>query len=542
MSLRRTMRPTLVFLFSASIVAVTASAATPELGSIHFPTSGSKEAQTHFLRGVAALHSFWYEEALAAFHQATTVEPGFAMGYWGEAMAHNHPVWAEQDIDAGRAALAKITDSIKLSKREQTYVDAVRLLYGEGEKPNRDRAYAGAMKTLHETYPEDLEGACFYALSLLGLAEHNEDAERLRLQAGAIALDVSRQNPEHPGAAHYTIHAFDDPDHAIRALPAARRYAAIAPAAPHAQHMPAHIFLQLGMWPEAASSNEAGWRDSVAWVQQKGLPAAHRDYHSLSWLHYVYLQQGRYKEARQLLKLKRTHMLAVGEKDETDGLGYGWRVGRYYEAMTAAFILETERWDLAAMVVPSPGLRPADPDQALPMFVRGLGAALRGRTAAGRYLAAMRSFRQSRGSRDSPRTGKQLKILELEVAAAIQGSKGHYDEAFALMDEATALEEALPPPSGPPRLIKPSHELYGELLLRAGRPEAAAKQFEIALQRQPNRARALLGAARAAQRLDREAAAAYYSKLLRIWAHADPNLPELREAEEYLGRKASGKM
>lgn len=185
------------------VVSVTeAGTAHAQFGVIQFPTSGSEGAQAHFIRGVAALHSFEYAEALEAFRAATRMDPEFAMGYWGEAMAHNHPIWEEQDTEAGRAALARITDRMTVTRREQAYLDAVGLLYARGEKRPRDRAYAEAMEKLYRDFPHDLEAACFYALSLLGLAEHGDDATRLRIRAGAIALVVFRENPQHPGAAH----------------------------------------------------------------------------------------------------------------------------------------------------------------------------------------------------------------------------------------------------------------------------------------------------------------------------------------------------
>src|SRR3989441_1529756 len=184
--------------------------------------------------------------------------------------AHNHPIWREQDTEAARAVLTKIRDTAKLTPRERAYLNAVTVLYGKGDKVARDKAYAAAMEKLYRDSPEDLEAACFYALSLLAVDGQSPNPLRTRIQAGVLALDVFRKNPDHPCAAHYTIHAFDDPDHAILALPAARRYARIAPESHHALHMPAHIFLQLGMWPEAAASNEAGWAASVAWVKRQG--------------------------------------------------------------------------------------------------------------------------------------------------------------------------------------------------------------------------------------------------------------------------------
>jgi hypothetical protein len=217
-----------------------------QLGKVVFPTSGSPEAQAHFLRGLAALHSFWFEEALDEFRASTKIEPNFVMGYWGEAMAHNHPLWAEQDTEAARKVLANIKDLSKITTREKAFVEAVRLLYGPGEKLARDKAYSAAMERVYRAYPEDLEAACFYSLSLLGTVRPGDKGFRRQALAGAIALDIYKKNPDHPGAAHFIIHAFDDPEHAIIALPAARRYAQIAPEAHHARHMPAHIFFAVG--------------------------------------------------------------------------------------------------------------------------------------------------------------------------------------------------------------------------------------------------------------------------------------------------------
>ncbi len=522
-----------------------------QLGKVDFPTSGSPQAQAHFLRGVAALHSFWYEEALEAFREATRVDPDFAMGYWGEAMTYNHPLWAQQDTEAARAALAKIKDTSKLTAREQAYLKAVKLLYGEGDKLSRDLAYATAMEKLYRDYPDDLEAAAFYALSLLGTVRPGDKGFQRQMKAGAIALEVYQKNPDHPGAAHYIIHAFDDPEHAILALPAARRYAEIAPEAHHARHMPSHIFLQLGMWPEAAASNESAWAVSDSWVKRKKLALSLRDYHSYHWLIYVYLQQGRYARAEELLAQLRQTMQEHGRESV-----------RWYDDMVAAFIVETQRWELAAKLFETPASKTAaGPEggehaghgaaskpattmvpntrrgQALPLFVRSLAAASGARPEAEKLLAELRALRQ----RNSDAYGaKMMEIQELEVAALLSAAQGNYQQAIASMKKATALEEELSPPSGPPDLIKPSHELFGEILLGAGLPKEAAQQFAKALLRQPNRARSLLGAARAAaQSGDQAGAATAYARFLQIWKQADAQLPELREAQQYLDQASA---
>ena len=533
--------------FVMAMLAADTNAQQSKLGTVDFPTSGSEKAQAHFLRGLAALHSFWYEEAHDEFRESTQVEPGFMMGYWGEAMAHNHPLWGEQDTEAARKVLEKIKDTQNLTVRERAYLHAVKVLYGEGGKLARDKAYSAALETIYRDYPDDLEAACFYALSLLGTVRPDDRGFLRQVQAGAIALDVYQKKPNHPGAAHYIIHAFDDPEHAILALPAARRYAEIAPEAHHAQHMPSHIFLQLGMWPEAAASNEASWAASDQWVKRKNLPISMRDYHSLHWLLYIYLQQGCYSKAEEVLALMRQSIAEFTEADDNKRrLIYR---AMTYASMTAAFIVETERWDLATRLFdPLPGKaeRQAatqdsfDLAQPLRIFVSGLAAAVKSAADAQKSITELRAIDKQQADTQGPpgvRISTVLEIQELEIAAVAGASKDNFNEASEIMKKATAKEESMSPPSGPPTLIKPSHELFGEILLHAGRPTEATQQFATSLLRQPNRARSLLGAARAAvQSGDTEGAAVAYANFLRQWRQGDAQLPELHEAQDYLKR------
>ena len=329
-----------------------ASDVSNQLGTIEFPTSGSEEAQQHFIRGVAALHSFWYTEAMEAFQESTKVDSNFAMGFWGKAMASNRPLWRAQDIKSAKAALLKISNTSKLTQRERDYIHAIQFLYGEGEKPARDKAYSNAMREVYIKYPKDMEAACFYSLSLLGVAKNIKPNIRLHKEAGAVALDVFQQESNHPCAAHYAIHAFDNSVLARLALPSAQRYAKIAPAAHHAQHMPAHIFVQLGMWSEAAESNEKGWATSKKWVKRKKLPKSELDYHSLHWLHYVYLQQGLMDKAEAIFKLQQKDMAegiqAAAESKPNPNLNSG----SHYHNMLAAATIETEQWEKAKQLIP----------------------------------------------------------------------------------------------------------------------------------------------------------------------------------------------
>lgn len=539
----------------ASILAfwlTTAQAQEASLGSVDFPTSCAPQAQTHFLRGVAALHSFWYPVALEAFRAATREEPACMMGYWGEAMARNHPLWGDpQETEAAREVLERITLTPQLTPRERAYIQAVQVLYGEGDKPARDQAYAVAMERLSRAYPDDLEAEAFYALALLGSVRPDDPAAlRTRLQAAARALEVYQQAPNHPGAAHYILHAFDDPDHAILALPAARRYAAIAPTAPHALHMPSHIFLQLGMWPETAASNEASWNASAHWVQSRQLPVSQRDYHSLHWWLYAVLQQGRSKQAQDFLTLMRQSLAAFPEDDQRMRL-----YGAYLNAsMAATFVVETARWGEAAPLLPPLPRSPAEqaplpsssnPYQAFAVlvetpsvFARGLAAAMQGEVVAQQsihVLQARRGQLAGTGKIFGLPMGTILEIQALEIAAAASATQGHFEKAIHTMQQAIALEEKMPPPPGPPPVIKPAHELFGEILLGADRPRDAAAQFATALYRHPNRARAVLGAARAAARQgDRAGAVSAYTRFQQQWQPGQASSPELREARAYL--------
>ena len=503
-----------------------APARAADLGRVDFPTSGKPEAQAHFLRGVAALHSFWYDEAADAFREAQKADPGFALAYWGEAMTHNHPIWSEKDGDAAKAVLARAPKAP--TERETAWMSAVETLYEQG-----DSAYAAAMRALHERWPEDLEAASFYALSLIGPALNNgqtgPDRDRDLMKAAGVLEGFFDRNPEHPGVLHYLIHAYDDPVHAPLGLRAARTYAKVAPSAHHALHMPSHIFVQLGQWPETSASNEASWAASVDWVKRRNLPLDKRDFHSLSWLGYSYLQQGRLRKAEEVLEIVRQ---AARESDSP-------RVASALEGMEARHRIETRTWQPAKAVPVAKaeeahcgGMTHSRGDGA-GLLAQGLGAARTGDLAAAEEaVAGLRTLNEGKAEDYRSAPGR---IMEKEVSALVLLGKGKQDEALALLREAAELEARMPPPSGPPDPIKPAPELYGEVLLELGKAEEAAQQFQASLLRMPNRAASLLGAARAAAKMgDREAARRHYAALAEIWKDADPSLPDLAEVRTYL--------
>jgi len=246
-----------IFILLLGLHAGNTSAREAQMGDIVFPNSGSEAAQGEFLAGVKALHSFQFDEARMAFERAQAIDPSFALAYWGQAMSDNHPLWAEQDMEAASAALIRLAPTYEArlasaaSEKEKAYISAIEILYfSPGDKLQRDFAYSEHMSRMHERWPDDDEVAIFYALSILGTVRRGDHGYRRQALAAAISQAVFARNENHPGAAHFTIHSFDDPDHAILALPAATVYAGIAPAAAHALHMPSHIFLQLGQWED----------------------------------------------------------------------------------------------------------------------------------------------------------------------------------------------------------------------------------------------------------------------------------------------------
>ena len=501
------------FATAIALAALTATLAaqTPRLGTIDFPTSGPPEAQGHFITGVLYLHSFEYDDAAKEFREAQRLAPDFAMAYWGEAMTYTHPLWDQQNLDSARAALNRLAPTPQARRlkaptaREQGYLDAVEALYGEGTKPQRDTLYSAAMELVWIAYPDDLEAEAFYALSLLGLNQGDRDVPTY-MRAGALAQEVFRKNPDHPGAAHYVIHAFDDPTHAPLGLYAARAYSQIAPAAAHAQHMTTHIFLALGMWDEVVSQNViASGPDPKSWTAG----------HYTVWLDYGYLQQGRYQDALALLETLRGNL---GSKPRYGALWGITEMRAHYLIDTELWNSPVDRWDIDLTKLGASGT-------AYWSFVSGYCALKRGdRSRAVQALAALTTVRDSI-SDAGPSEQEVYAILELELKSLLRLADGASEEAVVLLTEATRREDAVPFIFGPPSVIKPSHELFGEVLLQLGRPGEAETQFKGALALAPKRARSLIGLARAAAAAGDAAEAAEATATLQaIWHQADPGL------------------
>ena len=480
---------------------------TQELGTITFPTSGAPAAQAAFLEGVKSLHSFQFDEAAAAFQRAQKTDPTFAMAYWGEAMSHNHPLWAQQDTAAAKAILEKIAPALdgRLAKvktdKEKAFLRTIDLLYySPGDKLARDTAYSNAMAAMYAQWPDDHEVATWYALSLLGTVRPTDRGFRRQALAAAIAQRVFAANPKHPGAAHFIIHAFDDPDHAPLGLPAARSYAGIAPAAAHALHMPSHIFVQLGMWNDVRASNIAAYKAAVDLNTRMKLAEGREDFHTLGWLQYANLMLGNVDEAKQNVESAK---LAADRNPSNAGIRNG------YLGMRARQILETEKWERIELAPEAPTAPQAPdahagmPGMQMPVgniwiFAAGYSAAKMGDLAAAEAAEArLRGIREKVESGANAYQAKPIAVMEKQVGALIRAARGQRDEALTLAREAMDIEVGMAPPSGPPDPIKPAPEFYAELLLDSGRNSEAAAAFELSLQRTPNRTPSVKGMQRA---------------------------------------------
>jgi tetratricopeptide (TPR) repeat protein len=545
-------RSSLLLTLAGGLIAASASAQNAALGTINFPNSGSAAAKPYFVEGVKFLHSFEWEDAAEAFRKAQQADPGFALAYWGEALSHTggHHYPPEQDIAAARKALLKLAPSRaeRLAKaateRERGYLNAVEVLYGDGDGHERMVRYAEAMGQLSERFPDDDDAATLYALALMRTARRGQESTRVDLQAGAIALRVFRRNGQHPGAVHYIVHAFDEPTRAPVALEAAGGYATLAPDAPHALHMPSHIYVQLGLWDKLSAANERSYAASARRSEQKQLRGIEgQAFHAMFWLHYAYLMQGNFAKAEDALARAERHAKTADAGPNRTG---------QVETMRARHIIETERWKLID-VAPILAQIKAAPDRltaritASTLLAAALSAShLQNRAAADMAAGGLRDLVAAMKANGFSRN-KAVEIMALEAEGMALLADGNRDAAVKSLQQAAAIEESMEPPSGPPGEqdddppIKPAHELLGEVLLDADRPADAAKQLAIGLDRTPNRPRMVIGAARAALKMnDQTTARLRYQQLVNL-PGGGPDRPGLDEAKAFVGSSTGGR-
>ena len=523
------MRPSCRFLLLLALLLVPLApvhAQDADYGTTDFATSGTEDAQDAFTRGLLMLHSFEYVDARNAFQDAQQIDPDFAMAVWGEAMTHNHPIWMRQDREAAVAALQKLgpTPDAQLAKapteREKAYLRTLHVLYGVGSadlasKEERDDAYADAMADLAAQYPNDLDAQAFHALAILGTAHEGRDFATY-MRAAAIVEDVFDANPRHPGAAHYLIHAYDDPVHAPLGLRPARIYADLAPAASHALHMPTHIFFALGMWAEGAAGNVDSYEAAKATTERRDEPLNGHGYHALQWLAYARAQQGQYDAARTVVERGMQH----ARNSEGMATGYERYILATYPAM---YVVETQRWDeMQTFAINTEGMAPAR--LIAVRAVQGM-AALKTDDRA----AAEQALADAQAVADAVDEASRIPLLQLDALLALDA--GDTDAALALLDEAAALEDAQPLSFGPADPLKPTYELYGTVLLDLNRPAEAQEQFEHALSRYPGRALATWGRAQAAAQAGHsEAAQDARAALAAMWSDAAPDVRQRLDA------------
>ena len=509
-----------------------------KLGSVSFQTSCSPAAHAIFSRGIAWLHSFEYEQAESTFNEAAAADPSCAIAHWGTAMSLYHPLWAppsSSELQRGQAAVAKAQATPAKSQRERDYVVAIATFYRNSDKLDhgtRALAYNSAMKELHERYPDDREAAVFYALSQTAAGTLDKDPTFAREKnAAAILNDVLKAEPDHPGVAHYLIHSFDYPPLAELAVPAAKRYASIAPNSPHAQHMPSHIFTRLGMWEDSIASNLRSEAAAREMVKKKGFSGASREeLHAMDYLVYAYLQTGRDAEALRVL----AQLNAMQRVDEPV-----FSVAYAATAIPARLALERRQWrDAANLELPTNVrmLAPLENFQwaaAHVHFARAVGAARSGDAAVARQeVAKLNEIEQGLNIPPGSYDWKAQVGIERQIAAAwLAHAEGKSDEAVTLMRAAADLDDALEKHPVTPGAILPAREQLGELLLERGQSAEALVEFEASLKRAPGRLGGTYGAARAAK-LAADAAKArhYYAQLVELTKNSEASRAEIKEA------------
>ncbi len=508
-----------------------------KLGSVTFPTTCSSQAQAIFIKGLTLLHSFEYPQAESAFNEAADADPTCSIAHWGAAMSLYHPLWApptKAEMERAHAAVAKAEASPAKSQRERDYVAAIATFFRHSDKldqKTRALAYNSAMAELHKRYPADHEAAIFYALSEIAAGTLDNDPNFSREKnAGAILNAVLKQEPDHPGVAHYLIHDFDYPPLADLALPAARRYATIAPDSPHAQHMPSHIFTRLGMWDESITSNVRSEAAARKLARASGFDAGREQLHAMDYLVYAYLQEGRTSNAEAVLA-ELNKMQKVDEPVFT--------VAYAATAIPARILLENRRWkdaaalqlqDNVAKLVPLQDFQWAE---AHLHFARAVGAARSGNsTEAREETAKLKAIEDGLVVPPGTYDWRKQVSIERQVADAwATFAEGKNEDALRIMQSAADLDDATEKHPVAPGAVLPAREQLGDLLLELNQPMAALAQYEASLKRAPKRLAGLYGAAHSAKLAgDPAKASRHFAELAEVTKASDGSRAEVKEA------------
>ncbi len=494
-----------------------------QLGKVNFPTSCDPKVRAQFERGVALLHSFWFPEGRKAFLEVLNADPSCAIAYWGLGVNRllnpfgGQP--AENVLLEGQAAVDKGLATPAKTQRERDYIEAIAAFYTHDKAPWRERVlrYEKAMEQLAQRYPEDKEAAIFYALALNVAADPNDKTYARQLKAAAILEPIFTAQPDHPGVAHYLIHSYDYPPIAQKGLPAARKYAGIAPSAAHALHMPSHIFTRVGAWEDSIATN----RRAEETARKNNVPDD--VLHALDYQVYAMLQLARDAEAKRAM-----------ERGEAEAARYERNSGAFALAAGGArYSLERGDWKMAAQLPPRASKFPYV--DATIHYARAVGAARSGDTD-----SAQKDVTQLGALRDALAKDKywsgQVEMQRLGAQAWIELAQGRRAMALAYMHQAADLQDASEKWPGTPGYVGPARELLGEMLLELNHPAQALKEFEVSARHDPNRFRGTYGAAlAAAQSGDMAKARAYYAKLYELAGKGDTR-PELQHAKTWLAR------
>ena len=514
-----------------------------QMGAVSFPVSCNDQAQEFMTRGVSLLHHMTYMGAEKVFDDALRADPDCVLAYWGIAMTYLHPLWPDVTSTAHMArAMELITKAEAIgakTPREAAYLRAIKTYYeNAADHTERERltAYDAAWKKVYQDFPEDDEGAAFYALAHIATALPNQQGPVIRSEAGSIVEAMLTQHPNHPGANHYVIHAYDTPGFASQALAVAQNYGKVAPDVPHALHMPTHIFTRLGLW-----------NDSIEW-NNRAANASHREtrgevvsteyLHSKDYLAYAYLQTGNEQAVQEIINDAMSPKAPYWQQNLVAG-AYA------LAAIPARNALERRQWKEAATLqarVPEsfPWQDSHAPFEALTWFARGIGAARSGditvATGAVQKLTELRQLEEN--NNPNPYWAGQIRVQELAVSAWTAFAQGDKILALKLMTESAAMENGSDKSPVTPCEILPANELLADLQLELGDPAAALAAYRDTLLRSPNRFNSLYGAAIAAEELgDSATAESYFQTLVDMTAESAANWPRLLEARDYLSQR-----
>ena len=510
--------------------------ASPEkLGSVNFATSCSIAAQPQFNRAVALMHSFQFARAVEAFQAILASDPSCSMAYWGIALSSwGNPfatgLKAQTQLDQGLKAVTQARAVNPKTARERAYVEAVAYLFTDtasADQRTRVLAYESAMAAVSTAYPEDIEAAIFYALALAAAADPADKSYARQLKAGGILESLYAQHPDHPGLAHYIIHAYDAPPLAARAAAAAQHYSEIAPSTPHALHMPSHTFTRLGDWQASINANIA----SAAAARSSGQTVD--ELHADDYLVYAYLQTGQDGAAQHVMESAAQIFTSFDPEVFIGGAGSPATAYFAHAAIPARYALERRAWADAARLEPGPS--PYPHTDAITYFARGLGAAhLRDLAAARSAINSLEQIRDKLVGMKEAYWANQVEIQRQEVVAWLAFSEGKPKEALTGLRVAAEQEDKTEKSAVTPGPLAPARELLGDLLLELKQPSEALKEFESTLTKEPNRFWSLYGAVEAAELTgDRSTAQTYFKKLRNVSEHADnPERPEMAEARK----------